>query len=59
MEHVGRHLESGHGESKRWREDISLRNWMVNEGLIEPVELGKWRLVGLQVEEGKSKRTKK
>jgi hypothetical protein len=58
MEHVGRHLESGHGVSKRWREDVGLRAWMVEEGLVEPVEHGRWRLVGLQVDDGKHGRGK-
>lgn len=59
MEHVGRHLESGHGETQQWREDVQLREWMVQEGLIEKMADGQWRLVGLQVEDGKSKRAKK
>jgi len=59
MEHVGRHLESGHGEKQQWREDVQLREWMLQEGLIEKAEEGGWRLVGLQVEDGKSKRAKK
>lgn len=59
MEHVGRHLESGHGEKQQWREDVQLREWMLQEGLIEKAADGQWRLVGLQVEDGKSKRAKK
>jgi hypothetical protein len=59
MEHVGRHLESGHADAKKWREDIGLRDWMVKEGLVEEVTEGQFRLVGLQVEDGKSKRAKK
>ncbi|MCJ1386861.1 hypothetical protein MMC17_009989 [Xylographa soralifera] len=58
MEHVGRHLESGHGEEKQWVEDTVLRDWMVAEGLVERVGGRELRLVGLQVEEGKSKRVK-
>ena len=59
MEHVGRHLESGHGEKQQWREDVQLRGWMLQEGLVEKAADGQWRLVGLQVEDGKSKRAKK
>lgn len=60
MEHVGRHLESGDGDNQAWDEDIGLRDWMAKEGLIEKAsEGGGWRLVGLQVDEGKNKRTKK
>ncbi|MCJ1398527.1 hypothetical protein MMC11_001727 [Xylographa trunciseda] len=59
MEHVGRHLESGHGEDKQWVEDTVLRDWMIVEGLVEQAGGGELRLVGLQTEEGKSKRVKK
>ena len=59
MEHVGRHLESKHGETKQWREDVALREWMMREKLIENVAGEGMRLVGWQVEDGKSKRTKK
>ncbi|MCJ1323300.1 hypothetical protein MMC15_008656 [Xylographa vitiligo] len=58
MEHVGRHLESGHGEEKQWVEDTVLREWMIAEGLVERVGGGELRLVGLQLEEGKNKRVK-
>ncbi|MCJ1439253.1 hypothetical protein MMC27_008645 [Xylographa pallens] len=58
MEHVGRHLESGHGEEKQWVEDTVLRDWMIAEGLVERVGGGELWLVGLQLEEGKSKRVK-
>ncbi|MCJ1421412.1 hypothetical protein MMC32_007775 [Xylographa parallela] len=58
MEHVGRHLESGHGEEKQWVEDTVLRDWMIAEGLVERVGGGQLRLVGLQLEEGKSKRVR-
>ncbi|MCJ1288146.1 hypothetical protein MMC26_007501 [Xylographa opegraphella] len=59
MEHVGRHLESGHGQDKQWVEDTMLRDWMIAEGLVERVgDGGELRLVGLQVEEGKGKRVK-
>ena len=46
MEHVGRHLEQGHGQ-REWREDVGLREWMVREGLIvwEGKE-GRWVLGG-------------
>ena len=53
MEHVGRHLESGHGETKVWKEDLVLRDWLAGEQIIEEVECGSWRLVGLQVQEGR------
>ena len=42
MEHVGKHLEAGEtGE----REDESLRDWMVSQGLVGK-EKGAWRVVG-------------
>ncbi|MCJ1390547.1 hypothetical protein MMC18_003407 [Xylographa bjoerkii] len=59
MEHVGRHLESGHGEDKQWVEDTVLRDWMIAEGLVERVGGGELRLVGLPLDEGKSRRVKK
>ena len=59
MEHVGRHLESKHGETKQWREDMALREWMLREKLIEKVADEGMRLVGWQVEDGKSKRIKR
>ena len=61
MEHVGRHLESGHGErgSPAWKEDDALRNWMANEGLIERSANGSWRLVGLHSEEDRGKKSRK
>lgn len=38
MEHVGRHLEKERKpemlNSKLWREDLELENWLVDEGLI-------------------------
>lgn len=38
MEHVGRHLEKERKpqmlDSKSWREDPELQNWLVEEGLI-------------------------
>ena len=58
MEHVGRHLESGHGENRTWREDLVLRNWMVQERLIEEVHSGVWRLPGLSMEEEKGRGTR-
>ena len=46
MEHVGRHLERGHG-GREWREDVGLREWMVAEGLIVWEEKkGLWVLGG-------------
>ena len=60
MEHVGRHLESGHGDTKIWKEDLELRKWLAQEGIIEECGRGKWELVGLRVQEGKfNKRTTK
>ncbi|MCJ1254606.1 hypothetical protein MMC24_002421 [Lignoscripta atroalba] len=59
MEHVGRHLESGHGMTMEWKEDVDLRNWMVDEGLVEKIEGGAWRLVGLREEETKSKKSRR
>ena len=58
MEHIGRHLENGHGETKEWREDLGLKEWMVVEGLVERREYGAWRLVGLKEEENKGKKSK-
>ena len=51
MEHVGRHLESGHGEERSWVEDRALRQWLIDEGLIEGDDSKGWRLVGLQSDE--------
>lgn len=38
MEHVGRHLEKERKpemlNSRSWREDLELENWLVDEGLI-------------------------
>ncbi|MCJ1374448.1 hypothetical protein MMC20_005680 [Loxospora ochrophaea] len=48
MEHVGRHLEGGHANTKAWVEDVSLRDWLIKEGLIEQVQDGSHRLVGLK-----------
>ena len=58
MEHVGRHLESGHGETQNWHEDTVLRGWMADEGLIEEAAGGAWRLVGLQNGDDKGKRAR-
>ena len=58
MEHVGRHLESGHGDTRIWKEDLELRKWLAQEGIIEESGRGTWELVGLRVQEGKfNKRT--
>ena len=51
MEHVGRHLESGHGDEEGWTEDRCLKQWLVDEGLIEGDDLEGWFLVGLQQDE--------
>ncbi|MCJ1479660.1 hypothetical protein MMC13_008346 [Lambiella insularis] len=56
MEHVGRHLESGHGELQQWKEDRALRKWMVEEELVEELKDGTLLLVGLPVEETTHKR---
>lgn len=44
MEHVGRHLEKG---ERNEDEDVGLRDWMVQEGLMDwsPAE-GRWKVVG-------------
>ena len=59
MEHVGRHLESGHGQNRAWREDTVLRDWMVREGLIEETKSGVWRLQGMPAEEDQSRRIRR
>lgn len=59
MEHVGRHLESGHGERQEWKEDVLLRRWMVQEELVEEREDGTLLLVGLPVGERKNDKTAK
>ncbi|MCJ1442383.1 MAG: hypothetical protein MMC23_002877 [Stictis urceolatum] len=46
MEHVGRHLESGHGEEREWIEDLELRDWMISEGLLEGNDYLGCRLTG-------------
>ena len=51
MEHVGRHLESGHGRGGKWVEDQGLKDWLVSEGLIEGNDKNGWWLVGLQNDE--------
>ena len=56
MEHVGRHLESGHGREKEWVEDQNLKKWLVNEGLIDGNDTDGWHLVGLQSEDRLRKR---
>ena len=56
MEHVGRHLEIGHGKSRVWREDSVLRDWMIENGLIEQGKNGAWTLSSLQ--RGRSKSTR-
>ena len=44
MEHVGRHLEKGEKEEE---EDIGLRDWMVQEGLMSfNAAEGGWKVVG-------------
>ena len=56
MEHVGRHLESGHGEAQAWVEDEGLKNWLAAEGLIEDNDTKGWRLVGLHSDERSRRR---
>ena len=56
MEHVGRHLENGHGQLTTWREDIGLRDWLAQERLIERGEGGCWSFVALQLEEKRSRK---
>ena len=53
MEHVGRHLEIGHGKSRVWQEDMVLRDWMSENGLIQQSKNGIWTLTGLQRGKGK------
>ncbi|KAK2764596.1 hypothetical protein FQN54_009291 [Arachnomyces sp. PD_36] len=43
MEHVGRHFENGEQDE---REDLVLREWAIEEGLIEPSRDGGWVLTG-------------
>ncbi|MCJ1313616.1 hypothetical protein MMC25_007295 [Agyrium rufum] len=38
MEHVGRHLEKGDGNTRVWREDLVLRDWALKEGILECAE---------------------
>ena len=56
MEHVGRHLEIGHGQSRIWHEDMVLRDWMAENDLIQQGKNGAWTLTSLQ--RGKGKVTK-
>ena len=56
MEHVGRHLESGHGEGTAWSKDCDLERWLIEEGLIEGSDSGGWRLVGLAAEDRSRRR---
>jgi hypothetical protein len=51
MEHVGRHLESGHSEGKDWQEDQILKQWLIAEQLIEGDDKNGWHLVGLNSDE--------
>ena len=53
MEHVGRHLEMGHGKSRTWREDSVLRDWMIENGLVEQGKNGVWILSSLQRGKGR------
>ncbi len=45
MEHVGRHLEKGEGAGEE-DEDVGLRDWMRQEGLLTPDHAGGWLVVG-------------
>ncbi|KAI4152261.1 MAG: hypothetical protein LQ340_003024 [Diploschistes diacapsis] len=56
MEHVGRHLESGHGEERAWAKDGYLERWLVEEGLVEGSDSKGWRLTGLPSEDGGRRR---
>ena len=44
MEHVGKHLEAGRLADSDWVEDVGLRDWLCNEGLLEPCPQGGWQL---------------
>lgn len=50
MEHVGKHLEKerkGNGvslDSKTWRRDELLEQWLLDEGLIELEGSGEWKI---------------
>lgn len=45
MEHIGRHLEKGEKDEE---EDLSLRDWMIREELLQwESGLEKWRVVGI------------
>lgn len=44
MEHVGRHLESGLSEKQAWKEDTGLRQWMVDQSLLQLNSRGNWEL---------------
>ncbi|MCJ1351628.1 MAG: hypothetical protein MMC33_001612 [Icmadophila ericetorum] len=59
MEHVGRHLESGHGESKTWEEDKALKKYMADNKLIEQLANNEWRLVDLKTEDDRGKKSRK
>ena len=56
MEHVGRHLESGHGEERAWTKDCDLEHWLIKEGLLENTDGRGWRLVGLQTDDRSTRR---
>jgi len=42
MEHVGKHFERG--ETRAETEDVDLRAWALQEGIITPDGNGKWIL---------------
>lgn len=46
MEHVGRHYERDEQPDVE-REDVGLRQWAVQEGIIRPMEEGRWILSSL------------
>ena len=56
MEHVGRHLESGHGDEKTWVEDQNLKLWLINQSLIEGDESKGYVLTGIHLEDKARKR---
>ena len=47
LEHVSKHLETGNWQGRVVEEDLSLRRWLKQEGLLSPDGKGGWRIVGL------------
>ncbi|GAD99001.1 C2H2 finger domain protein [Paecilomyces variotii No. 5] len=50
MEHVGKHFEKGEANSET--EDLELRMWAIQEGIIRPTGENKWVLSSLQPTKG-------